>query len=296
MKNKSKKKKLILIISAVIVIIAVLVAVLVPKLRNGFLNIPISEYLDQDLKNVDNIELIADCAEIDSKSDTVAGVKETLRLGAKSVIVDLCFRKDGTPVMCKNYSDAEKAPTVESLFKAMNEDKYTEAKIYLRIVQLSELSKLNELSKAYNVLDRLYLLGIDEEHYGLLTSDETIIPFFLSYKFNDAELKSVKDSKFKPPEILKKYGAVGLIVDCSQMSPELADYLDSYEIPFVVDNAKNDKDLCIALLNGSRQVIVDDIQRAKDITDTWIENMQKRNEISVSKSLKDLSATHKSED
>lgn len=295
MKNKSKKKKPILIISAVIVIVAILIAVFFPKFKNGFLNIPINEYLNQDIKNVDNVEIVADCAEIDSKTDTVAGVKETIRLGAKAVIVDLCFRKDGTPVMCKNYSDAEKSPTVESLFKVMNEEKYRDTKIYLRIVQLSELSKLNALSKSYNVLDRLFLVGIDEEHFGLLTSDDTIIPFFLNYKFTDAELKSVTENKFTPPEILKKYGAVGLIVDCAQMSPELADYLDSYEIPFIVGGVKNDKDFCTALLNGSRQVIVKDAQRAKNIMDIWTEDMQERYEVSVSKSLKDLSATQKNE-
>ncbi|MBP9989098.1 MAG: hypothetical protein KBT46_06325 [Ruminococcus sp.] len=290
MKNK---KKPVIIISAIVIVVAVTVTLLLPKLKYGFSNISINEYLSQDLIGIDSVGLISECAEVDGKSDSVSGFKEAVRLGADSVIVDLCFKKDGTPVICKNYSNAETSQSVEKLFKAMNEEKYKNIRVYLRIVQLSELSKLNELSSRYNVLNRLFLIGIDKEHYGLLSSDETGIPFFIDYTFTDDELKSVTDNKFTPPQEIEKNGAVGIIIDRNQISPELIDYLDGYEIPFITDNIKNDKELCISLLNGSRDVIVKDIERSKSVIDVWTENMQERFESSVSQSLNDLSKPDK---
>ena len=125
--------------------------------------------MKEDIKNVDNISLISRCSEIGGKKNSVAGVKESVRLGANAVIVDLCFRKDGTPVITDNYSNADSAETVEELFKAMSEDKFRKIGIYLNIVQLSDISKLNTLAVSYNMLDRLFLIGFDSERYDIIS-------------------------------------------------------------------------------------------------------------------------------
>lgn len=284
-----KKKTAILIVCAVMVIVAVVSALFIPKVKYGIANILINEYIAQDLKNVDNTELIASCSDVDSNGSTTAGFKETLRLGADSVIVDLCFKKDGTPVMCSDYSEAENAPTIESLFIAMNDEKFRNATVYLRVVQLSDMATLNELSVKYNVLDRLFLIGIDEKHYGLITSDDTIVPFFLDYRFSDDEIKSTKDNSFRLPDIIEKYDAAGLVIDSSQVSEELTDYLDGYEIPFLVQNISTDREMCFSIISGGQRVIVKKPQRAREILDLWTTEMQKRYESSVEKSLRELS-------
>lgn len=279
------EKKGFVIISAVIAIAVVTTIILIPLLMHN----SVSGYMKEDIKNVDNISLISRCSEIGGKKNSVAGVKESVRLGANAVIVDLCFRKDGTPVITDNYSNADSAETVEELFKAMSEDKFRKIGIYLNIVQLSDISKLNTLAVSYNMLDRLFLIGIDSDRYDLISSDDTIIPILLDYTFGSDELASVKSGKFKRPDILEEKGASGLVLDNSQITPELVETLNDYGIIFLVDGVDGTAEMCKTILNGTGNIIVTDIKEARETLDKWTEKIQDRYKKSVDKSIKELS-------
>ena len=266
------EKKGIVIISAVIAIAVVTTIILIPLLRHN----SVLGYMKEDIKNVDNISLISRCSEIGGKKNSVAGVKESVRLGANAVIVDLCFRKDGTPVITDNYSNSDSAETVEELFKAMSEDKFRKIGIYLNIVQLSDISKLNTLAVSYNMLDRLFLIGIDSDRYDLISSDDTIIPILLDYTFGSDELASVKSGKFKRPDILEEKGASGLVLDNSQITPELVETLNDYGIIFLVDGIDGTAEMCKTILNGTGNIIVTDIKEARETLDKWTEKIQER--------------------
>ncbi len=279
------EKKGVIAVSIIIIIVVAAALILIPLLNSN----SVSGYMKEDIKNVDNVSLISRCSEIDGKKSTIAGVKESVRLGADAVTVDLCFRSDGTPVISESYSGADGAETVEELFKAMNEDKFSKTVVYLNIVQLSDISKLNTLAVDYNMLDRLFLIGIDSDRYELISSDDTIIPFLLDYSFSSRELSSIKDGSFKKPDILEEKGAVGLVLDASQISPELAEVLKDYGIIFVVKNIENNAEMCQTILDGANNIIVNDIKKSKEILDKWTEQMQERFKASVDKSIKELS-------
>lgn len=279
------ERKGIIAVATVILIAATTAAVLIPLFRHN----SASGYMKEDLKNVDNVSLIAHCAEIEGRKNSTAGVKECVRLGANAVIVDLCFRKDGTPVITENYSDADSAETVEQLFDAMNEDKFKKIGIYLNIVQLGDISKLNALAVGYNMLDRLFLIGIDSDRYDLIKSDDTIIPFLLDYTFSSDELSSMKDGSFKKPDILEEKGAAGFVINASQISNELAEVLYDYGIYFTASGIDGVSKMCDLLLNGAENVMVDDIKKSREALDKWTEKMQERNKASVEKSIKELS-------
>lgn len=279
------EKKGIVIASAVIAIAVVAAIILIPLLRHN----SVSGYMKEDIKNVDNISLISRCSEISGRKNSVAGVKESVRLGANAVIVDLCFRKDGTPVITENYSNADSAETVEALFKAMNEDKFKKIRIYLNIVQLSDISRLNTLAVNYNMLDRLFLIGIDSDRYDLISSDDTIIPLLLDYTFGSDELSAAKNGNFKKPDILEKKGAAGLVLSNSQITPELVEVLNDYGIIFLADEVDGTAEMCKTILNGTENIIVTDIKEARETLDKWTEKIQERYKASVDKSIKELS-------
>lgn len=279
------EKKGIIIASTVILIAVTAAVILIPLLRHN----SASGYMKDDLKNVDNVSLIARCAEIDGKKDSVAGFKESVRLGANAVIVDLCFRKDGTPVITDNYSNADSAEKAEELFKAMNEEKFKKIAVYLNIVQLSDTAKLNALAVSYNILDRLFLTGIDSDRYDLISSDNTIVPILLDYTFSSDELGSVKDGSFRKPDILEEKGAVGFVLDSSQITPELTEVLKDYGICFIVNGIDGVPKMCSTLLDGADSVIVTDIEKSRETLDKWTEKMQERYKASVDKSIKELS-------
>ncbi len=276
MKNK---KRSITVITVVAVVIAIALAVLSPFISDGFDRLAARRYIGQDIKNVDNIVLIGECPEVDGKAQSVAGVKEAVRLGADAVKVDLCFRSDGTPVITDRYENNAEADTVEELFNEMNGDKYKDVTVYLNIIQLSSLTELNRLAVKYDMVGRVYLIGIDESHYGLVTNDDTIVPFLLKYEFTNDDLKKIKDGKFSAPECIAKYGAGGLEIDLKFATEEITGTLNDFGIPFIVSGIESISDYCKVLLNGADTVCVNDIENCADTLDTWIEAMQERNKI-----------------
>lgn len=284
------EKKSVVIISAILVIAVTATLVLIPLIRRNSGN----RYMREDIRNVDNVTLISHCIEINGVKNSVAGFKECVRLGAKGVIVDLCFKKDGTPVISDSYSTADSAETVEDLFKAMNDGKYKEISVYFNIIQLSDLSRLNSLAVSYNILDRAFLIGIDSEHYNLINTDDTIIPFLLDYNFRDGELDALKNGSFTRPDILDKYGATGLVLPSSQISEELVEALNDYGILYIVNVTDENSDMCQTLLKGANDVIVPDIEKASRTMNEWTIEMQKRYKESVDKSIKALSEKEKS--
>lgn len=283
---KTKKKGLI-ILSVIIAAAAIIIALFSPPVRTGFGNLGVNGYTGKDLQNVDDIVLLVHCIEVEGSTNSVAGVKEAVRLGADGVCVDLCFRKDGTPVLADDYGKAETAPSAEELFKAMNDEKFSEIKIYLNIVQLSDMSELNRLAVEYNMVSRLMLIGIDSAHYGMITNDDTIIPFFLTADIDS----SVNIDEFSVPEELALYGASGVVVSRTDCSAKLLQAFADYGVPVIVTEIESGSQLCSVLLDNAKTVYVKDIKNSSEILNGWISHMQDRYESSVEQSLKELSTS-----
>lgn len=287
---KTKKKGLI-VAAAIIVAVAVVLAVLSPQIKDGIGNLGVHGYTDKDIKNVDNVVLLAHSSEVGGISNSVAGFKEAVRLGANAVAVDLCFKQDGTPVITDSYENAEASPLLEDVFKAMNEEKYTQTRLFLNVVQLTELSMLNTLAVKYDVVSRLTIIGIDTDHYGLISSDDTIIPFYLTYSVTAQDISAVNGGTFTLPEALATYGASGVALSYADCSEKIIEAFDSYGVPTVILGVDTGSQLCKALLDNAQTVYVKNISSSRKLLDSWTLKMQQRYESSVEQSLNDLSTT-----
>lgn len=287
------KKKSVVSAALIIALCAVLLIVFLPDIRQFFDKAGTYGYTEKDLQNVDNIVLLAHCAEISGSSNSVAGFKEAVRTGADAVAVDLCFRPDGTPVITDDYDSVDSAPLLEELFKAMNTEKYLDTKVFLNITQLSGLSVFNKLVLDYGLESRLLIFGIDEEHYELIKADDTIVPVYYNYKVTQENKNSMSDGTFEAPEIMEKYGAGGLVIDYSDCSEKVIDAFDELGIPVVVSGVNTNSRFCSALVSNAKTVYVSDVENSRQLLDDWIAAMQERYRSSVEKSLEDLSKTNK---
>lgn len=284
-----KNKKLgILITCVLVVVIAVVAVVTAPLIKTASEESAVHKYTSQNLKNVDNVVLLSHCIEIDSKTNSVAGVKEAVRLGAQAVAVDLCFRKDGTPVITDNYENVDSATTLEELYVALSSDGFNEVQLYLNIVQLAEMGKLNALTVDNNMVGRTLITGIDEAHYGMITGDSTIIPFLLKYELTKDDKDAISDGSFSVPESIAQYGASGLEISAKDASAEVVTALNDFGVPFIVSGIDSIDSFCETLLNGASTVYVDDIEKYAGLLDDWTVSMQERHSISVEQSLAEL--------
>ena len=287
------KKKGVAAAAVIIVVSAILLVVFSPYLLSFKDNAAARRYMDTDLQNVDNIVLLAHCVEIEGQSNSVAGFKESLRQGADAVVVDLCFKPDGTPVMTDDYGKINSAPLLEKLFKTMNEEKYAESRVFLNIIQLSNFSVLNKLVVDYNLAARLTIIGIDEKHYELVRSEDTIVPLYLNYKITADDLSAIDDGTFEAPYVIDKYGADGIVISYSDCSEKAIEALDDYGIPAVVGSVDTASQFCSVLSDNAKMVYVKNAENSRNILDSWITAMQDRYQSSVEKSLEELSKKNK---
>lgn len=287
------KKKGIVVSAVIIALSAVLLAVFSPYLIQFKDNAGACRYMDTDLQNVDNIVLIAHCAKVEGQSNSVAGFKESLRQGADAVVVDLCFKPDGTPVITDDYGKVNSAPLLEKLFKTMNEEKYAETCVFLNIVQLSNFSVLNKLVVDYDLAARLTIIGIDEERYELARAEDTIVPVYLNYKITTDDLSAIDDGTFEAPYVIDKYGADGIVINYSDCRKKVVDALDDFGIPTVVSSVDTGSHFCSALSDNAKLVYVKNAEKSRKLLDRWIHAMQDRYQSSVEKSLEDLSRKNK---
>lgn len=285
------KKIAVTIISVILVITAVILVVFSSQIRNGFADMSAKKYTNVEIVNSKNIFFVSKAINMNGKSNTVSGFKEAVRLGAKGVIADICFKNDGTPFMSDNYEKSDSSEDLEKLFKAFISDKFSSIKIYLNIVQLSELSKLNELVSKYDMQSRIALMGIDDEHYGLITSDQTIIPIYIDYKFSSKQISEMENGKFSIPDEIGRYGVTGLVIQCDDYNETICSTLNEYGIPVLVSDIENNKQLSEAIVGGGQYFVVNDIEQADKFFKKWISNVQISNRSQVDKSLNDLSTT-----
>lgn len=285
------KKKGIVAAAVIIAVAAVAVTVLMPYIRSGIDGVAAAKFVRQDLDGVDSVRIIADCVKVDGVSDSPAGVKEAARLGADGVVVDLCFREDGTPVVCDDYSRSGEAPELEALFKQMNTEVFSELRLYLHIVQLSGLDELNRLAAEYDMSGRLYLTGIDADRYGMITADDTSVPFLLDYTPSQQELKDAEKGAAAVPDCVKKYGAAGIVVPYDAAGEDLISAYNDLGLTVVYSGLSGVSRVCEALLDGAQNIYVDDARSVRRLLDNWIEKMRERNSSSVEESINNLSTT-----
>ena len=65
-------------------------------------------------------------------------------------------------------------------------------------------------------------------------------------------------------------------IDLKFATEEIISTLNDFGIPFTVSGIESISDYCRVLLNGTSTVIVEDIESATQVLDSWIEAMQER--------------------
>lgn len=275
------KKRAVIAVSVILVLSVVCAAVLPGVFTDGRCR----RYYNTDVPDLGNVRLIARAVPVNGKDNTVSGAKEAVRLGAQGVVFDLCFLNDDTPVLCGDYRKRENCESVETLFREFSDVKYENVSIYLNIVQLSSFSVLNELAVKYNISSRVFLTGIDDQRYGLVSGDDTIIPFYLEYK---PEKTVSGDYPDKRPECIDEYGACGLIVGKADFNADFSLCMSDLGVQTIVSGVKNRLDMCQVISAGALNVFTEDIGDCREALDSWINAVDIRYRESLEKSINAL--------
>ncbi len=270
---KNPDKKTVIIISVSLVIILLATVFIVKGIKNKKAREKVAQYLSENIKVYDELNMISDCPQIDGNKNTVAGIKEAHRLGAQTVTVDMCFNSDDIPVITDDY-DSVSSDTLklEEIFKLMNEEKYNKMRINLRLRQLSSLSEFNRLFTQYNMNGRVLISGIDKNRYGLISGDSTGAYIYFDYIPEGNVKKDVKTIE----QMQKEYGIAGVIIDCKNLSEELSDKLSENGIPFIAGNVNEEADMYEVLSYSISNIGTDNPQKLIEVYDKWKQETNSR--------------------
>lgn len=274
--KKRKNKRIIAAICIIVLIAAAVASVFIIK-HHRFTQIK-NSFLSQNLELYDDFSVVSPSAEVDKDRCTVASFKESVRLGANTVVLDTCFDSDNVPVICESYdkisSDSLK---VEEIAKLLTEDTYKDIKLCLNIKQLGSLSVLNTIISEYSIADRVIICGIDEERYGLISGNDTFAKVYFNYKPADIASRSLEEIN----NLKSEYNISGVIINYKNISEELLKLLTENSVPYIIYGINDELDMYKALSMGIPVIETDNPKLLNEIYEKWRNENQNRIDSSV---------------
>ncbi len=261
--NISKKA---LIAISITVIAAVIIAATVPFIIKANNNRIIDQYTNENLELYSEINIITDCAEIDKKPHTLAGVKEAVKSGADTVTLDLCFTSDGTPVVTDDYTSiSDSTLRVADVFELICREEYKDTKINFRLRQLVTLSVFNRLVNEYDVSKRVIISGIDNNRYSLISGSDTAVKVYFDYSPSgniSSDIESVTG-------LIADYNLGGIVLDLSTVTNDLIDALSQKGISYIIKDVDSEIDLYRTLSYGAYAIDTDSPAMLTQIYSSW---------------------------
>lgn len=273
---KISKKKIITI--SIIMAALILIAAIIPLIINAKNKSLIEQYTNNNLELYSELNIITDCAVIDKKAHTLAGIKEAVKNGADTVTLDLCFTTDGTPVVTDDYTGInESTLKVADVFDLISREEYQNTSINFRLRQLVTLSVFNNLVNEYNLSKRIMISGIDSNRYSLISGNDTAAKVYFDFKASgdiaaDIEAISV---------LIADNNLNGVILDAEDVSKEFIDALSQKGISYIISNTDGELDLYRLMSYGAYAIETGSPALLSQIYNSWQEITLKRIDASI---------------
>lgn len=273
---KSKKSTIIVVIAICVVI--VVSAFVIPLVSNFRRQRFIEKYTSEDLNLYSELSVFSDSIEVDGNAYSLAGIKEAVRLGADVVTLDLCFQRDGTPVIIDDYTDiTDSTLKAEEVYKLISSDDYSDVKINFRLRQLSSLNEFNRLVNEYGVSKKVYISGIDSKRYTLISGSDTGVSVYFDYIPTDSSEETVNEVT----DLMEQYSVAGIVIDCRDLTAELTDAFAEKGIPFIVGATDNESDMYRVMSYGAYAIDTNSPRTLKEAHDSWKSITQDRLNVSI---------------
>ncbi len=257
---KNKKKIAIPFITILLGVILILLGIY-PSIRNKN---QAEDYQQENLELYGELNIISDSRPVDGNPHSLSGFKEAVRLGANTVTLDLCFKRDGTPVITDSFDDInESTLSAEEIFKLMQDENYSDINVNFRLNQLGSLSTFNSLITRYGMENRVIISGIDKNRYSLIHGTDTPAELYFDYTPCD----DIEETVNEVNSLVADYGISGVIIN--DASAELVDTFCRKGISFIVSDIDSESDIYKALSFGAYNLQTKNPQELKDIYTLW---------------------------
>lgn len=179
-------------------------------------------YEEMSLRFVDGFAICAHTGAYDTPQNSVQFVEACVDNHAESLQLNVRQRMDGTVVMGNDIITTNNDGVELSVAFAMLRDE--DISINLVVDDIKALSALHDLIVEYNMMDRVFLTGIDVFQASRVVEQCPDVDFYINYIPSRIKIFS-DDYQQKILDLLDKTGAIGLNCNHANVSRTLADVL-----------------------------------------------------------------------
>lgn len=186
--------------------------------------------------------------------NSLLGAKAGLKTQASAIEVDISFLEDGTPVLAKSFYEAdENSVPLKVLFEEMK--RFPDAKIYLYLREISNIQGIDELVIEYNMINRVFLIGVTESTIEFLLSCGSNLPYYLNFE-TDEKTAGDETAVAKELEGVAEYCPMGIVVPAAKLTKELVESaLNNYGFEVLAIDAQSSQEIANAFKCGATNII-----------------------------------------
>ena len=263
-KVKLKGKGVAVLVSAAIVIL-VLVCLAVWGIANSGNNISkdnIATELHPDFT------LTALTGNKKSTPNTLSAIKNAAQSNCKNIQLDLMFNSKDEPVLTDKADDVDKKTTVPLAvaFKTLKTS-YKDIDIVLKIHELTNLEKVEELAEQYEMLERLYFCGVNKDNAEYINFKTPNIRYMLDMSLDKSKIDD-KDYVESCLDIIK--GAYSVNLDFKKTSTKWIELLAGKEIKVSLYNVDSKADVFKALNMNAQNIFTKNPGETQSIVRDWL--------------------------
>lgn len=203
-------------------------------------------YDERRLTFVDGFTITAHTGAFDTVDNTVDSVQKSIDKNVEILEIDIRQRPDGTVVMGHDIITTNNDGTeVTAVFRMIKE---TDILVNLDIKETKVLSSLHELIVEYDLLDQVFLTGIEPHQTKAVKENCPDVAYYINYKPSRIKIFS-DDYQQKIIKLLEDTGAIGINCQFSYASRTLSDILhkEGYKLSvWTVDNKRAIKRMLVS--------------------------------------------------
>ena len=223
-------------------------------------------YDDRTLSFVDGFTITAHTGSYNTPDNSMESVKAALEHGADVIEVDVRQRPDGTVVMGHDIIPTNtNGVELKSVFEVVKDE---DIMLNLDVKEMRLLPALHDLLVEYNMLDRVFLTGIEEWNANDVVEFCPDVEFYINYIPSRIKVFSA-DYQQKLLDMLIRTGGCGINCNHANASRTLSDLLHENGYKLSVWTVDKQYHMKRALVNKPDNIMTNRPDELQKVIDNW---------------------------
>ncbi|MDE6471203.1 MAG: glycerophosphodiester phosphodiesterase [Eubacterium sp.] len=176
---------------------------------------------------------------MDTEENSIEAIESGVKNGAQIVEFDLNFNENNEPILSHDTPTGNEI-TLEEAFKKVSE--YDNLKVNVDLKSCAALEKIKAVAEEYDVLDRIFFTGVNDEFLESVKKANLGIPYYLNVNV-DSKKKHNSEYIDSLVQKVKDSGAIGINFNKDNASAELVEAFHKNGLMVSIWTVDKEKDM-----------------------------------------------------